>query len=318
MNQLITGLHHATAIAADPQQNLDFYAGILGLRLVKKTINFDAPEVYHLYYGNQEGAPGTIMTFFPYRGLRRGRKGKGQLTTTSFSVSSGALDYWMKRLKKFDIAFSQPWERLDREVFIYLEDPDGLGLELVANDHDQRAGYSYGQIPPEHAIKGFHTVTLSMEDYQPTADLLIQLLDHQLVVEKNDRLRFSLGGNPGNLVDIVFKTDDVPGLPGAGTVHHLAFATPDDKTQLEVQEKLLNAGYHVTQVLDRQYFHSIYFREPGGILFEVATNPPGFAKDETLEELGTKLMLPPWQENHRNKIAAGLAEINFNANKFYD
>jgi glyoxalase family protein len=318
MNNKITGLHHVTALSSDAQANLDFYAGILGLRMVKKTINFDAPDVYHLYYGNETGDPGTIMTFFPYQGLTKGRKGKGQLTITSFSIPINALDYWIKRLKKFGIPHTDPQERFEKEVFIYFEDNDGLGVELVANDIDERAGFSYGQIPLEYAVKGFYGVTLAEEGYERTAGLLIGKMNHQLVAEKGNVFRFSASGKAGDFVDVNCAPDLLRGLGGSGTVHHLAFATPDDKVQLEVRENLLSVGYNVTPVMDRQYFHSIYFREPGGVLFEVATSDIGFTYDEPKEKLGEGLKLPPWEEPHRPEIEKGLKEISLNTEKFMD
>ncbi|MCU0447881.1 MAG: VOC family protein [Microscillaceae bacterium] len=318
MENKITGLHHVTALASDAQKNLDFYAGILGLRMVKKTINFDAPDVYHLYYGNETGEPGTIMTFFPYQGLHRGRKGKGQLTTTAFSIPINSLDYWLQRLKKFGIEHTQPQERFDKEIFIYFEDNDGLGVELVANEIDTRAGFSYGQIPLEHAVKGFFGVVLSEEGYERTAGLLTEKMDHQLIVEKGNLFRFSPTGKAGDFVDIVCEPDTMRGLGGSGTVHHLAFATPNDQVQLEVREKLLSGGFQVTPVLDRQYFHSIYFREPGGVLFEVATNDIGFAIDESPTHLGEALKLPQWEEVNRAEIERGLVEINLEVDKFRD
>ncbi|HEV8051672.1 MAG TPA: VOC family protein, partial [Parachlamydiaceae bacterium] len=189
MNKLITGIHHITALASDAQKNYDFYAGILGLRMVKKTVNFDAPEVYHLYYGNESGSPGTIMTFFPYAGMPRGRKGKGQSTVTSFSVSENALDYWLKRLDKFEINYESPQKRFEDELFIYFEDHDGLGLELVFNRQDARKGFTYGNIPFENSIKGLYGITLSEEGYEKTAGLLTTHMDHAVVAEKSNRFR---------------------------------------------------------------------------------------------------------------------------------
>lgn len=318
MNNLIKGLHHVTALSSDTQKNIDFYAGILGLRMVKKTINFDAPNVYHLYYGNESGDPGTILTFFPYQGLARGRKGKGQLTVTSFSIPENSLSYWIKRLDKFNVPFQHPQERLDSEAFIYLEDFDGLGIELVANTSDKRKGFSYGQIPPDHAIKGFYGISLSEEGYERTAALLTNQMDHKLVSEKGNRFRFSVNGNAGDFVDILCSPDDLRGLGGAGTVHHVAFATPDDKTQKEFREHILGKGVNPTPVLDRQYFHSIYFREPGGVLFEVATSDIGFTYDEDLAHLGESLKLPPWEEPNRSEIESGLETVSINIKKFHD
>ncbi|MFZ5973752.1 MAG: ring-cleaving dioxygenase [Bacteroidota bacterium] len=316
--QLVTGIHHVTAMADDAQKNLDFYAGILGLRMVKKTVNFDAPDVYHLYYGNETGAPGTIMTFFPFAGIMRGRHGKGQMTVTSFSAPASSLDYWLKRLKKFNINYSAPQQRLDGELFISFQDPDGLGLELVFNQVDQRPGFTYGAIPAENAVKGFYGAELAEEGYERTAALLLESMDHRLIAEKGNRFRYSASGIPGDFIDIVCVPDSQRGLGGGGTIHHLAFATPDDATQLEVREKLLTKGVQVTPVLDRQYFHSIYFREPGGILFEIATNPPGFAIDEHPSKLGDALKLPAWYESSRDKIEKGLKPIQLNTDKFMD
>lgn len=318
MIQKITGIHHVTALASDAQKNLDFYAGILGLRMVKKTINFDAPDVYHLYYGNENGDPGTIMTFFPFPGIRPGRKGTGQLSVTSFSIPMDSMAYWIERLKTFKISTTTPTQRFDDELVVYFQDFDGLGLELVANQKDDRYGFSYGQIPEAHAIKGFYGVTLMQDTYERTATMLTQLLDHQPIAEKGNRFRFSPSGKPGDLVDILQVPGGERGLGGGGTVHHLAFATANDDTQLEVRDRLTDNGVDVTQVLDRQYFHSIYFREPGGVLFEVATNPPGFAIDEPLEHLGEAIKLPPWQESNRINIEAGLVDITLNADKFRD
>lgn len=315
---LVTGLHHVTAMASDPQKNLDFYAGILGLRMVKKTINFDAPDVYHLYYGDTLGNPGTIMTFFPIPGLMAGRKGKGQLTVTSFSIPHSSLEYWMKRLDAFHIPFQHPQSRFNDEVYIYFEDYDGLGIELVANSTDTRAGFSYGQIPIEHAIKGFYGVTLSEDRFEHTAALLTEHMQHRLVAESGTRMRFSASGLPGDFVDILWNADVNRGLNGNGTVHHLAFATPNDQSQLEVRETILSRGYNPTPVLDRQYFHSIYFREPGGVLFEVATSDIGFILDEPEERLGESLQLPPWQEAQRSAIQQRLQPIALDITHFMD
>jgi glyoxalase family protein len=317
-SKLITGLHHVTALGDDAQKNIDFYAGILGLRMIKKTINFDAPEVYHLYYGDEKGSPGTIMTFFPYQGLAAGKHGKGQMTSTSFSVPGSSLDYWMKRLKKFKVNFSDPQQRFGNELFVTFEDAHGLGLELVFNHDDNRSGFTYGQIPAEHAVKGFYGVTLSEEGYERTAALLLEGMDHKLITEKGNRFRYSASGLPGDFVDVLCTPDAMRGLGGSGTIHHLAFATADDNTQLEVQERLLTKGLNVTPVLDRQYFHSIYFREPGGILFEVATNPPGFMIDEEAAHLGEALKLPPWMEPSRSEIEKGLQVVKLQTEKFMD
>lgn len=315
--KLITGIHHITALASDPQKNVDFYAGILGLRLVKRTVNFDAPDIYHLYYGNENGTPGTTMTFFPYPGIPQGRQGKGQLTTTSFSICEHALDYWMNRLDKFNIPYEGPQQRF-QETFIYFEDHDGLGLELVANSIDTRLGWSSGPIPMEFAIKGFYAITLAEECYEKTAGLLVGQMNHALLMEQGNRFRYSSSGNQGNFVDILCTPDALKGLAGCGTIHHVAFTTADTHTQLAIREQLSAFGLNVTPVLDREYFRSIYFREPGGVLFEIATISPGFTVDEPLEHLGEKLKLPPWQEKNRAHIASKLSPIELNMARFID
>lgn len=307
MVKLIKGLHHVTAIAADPQKNLDFYKGILGLRLVKKTVNFDAPDVYHFYYGDEKGSPGSLLTFFPFPDIAPGRKGKGQLTVTSFSIADNALEFWMKRLTQFQIPYKAPEQRFNERV-LYFEDHEGLGLELIANASDKRPGYTAGDIPLEYSIKGLYGVTLSEECYERTAEIL-KSLDHALVAEVGNRFRFSASEN-GNFVDVLCNPDALRGQGGFGTVHHVAFATDTEAMQKAVQTNLLQLNYNVTPVLDREYFHSIYFREPGGVLFEVATAAPGFTVDEPLEHLGESLKLPPWHESKRQWIEKQLPTIN--------
>ena len=316
MQQLITGIHHVTAIASDAQKNLDFYTGILGLRLVKKTINFDGPDVYHFYYGDNEGKPGSILTFFPYQGLPNGRQGKGMLNTTSFSVPFTSMDYWLERLKRFHISYKQPQERFDGEAIVYFEDGDGLGLELVFNDKDQRTAYSAGNIPPEHGIQGFYNVEIWEEGYERTAALLTEQLDHKLIAEKGNRFRFAANDSPGNYVDILCSPDSMKGLAGSGTVHHIAFATPDQQTQAEVRLRIIKRMLNPTPILNRSYFTSIYFREPGGVLFEVATSGPGFAIDEDPMHLGESLKLPPQFETDREQIEKSLPQVSINMNRF--
>lgn len=315
MEKLITGIHHVTALAGEPQRNLDFYTGILGLRMVKKTVNFDAPDVYHFYYGDEAGNPGSIMTFFPYEGIRKGRKGKGMLNVTTFSVPSASLDYWKKRLEKYKNAYQPEKERFNGEKAIYFEDPDGLGLELVFNDKDERKGFTYGSIPQEHSIKGFYSVEIWMESHEKTAEVL-KTLDHELIEEKGNRFRFAPSDAAGNYVDILVAPDKLNGLGGGGTIHHLAFNTANQETQLQVREKISKIGLGPTPVLDRQYFESIYFREPGGVLFEVATAVPGFAIDEAPEHLGEALKLPPQYESRRDLIEQAVKPVSLNIEKY--
>ncbi len=313
-NSNILGIHHVTAMASDPQVNLNFYTGLLGLRLVKKTINFDAPDVYHLYYGDESGLPGSIMTFFPFGASPyRGRQGNGQAATTSFSIPMNAVDFWIKRFEQHGVSYKDPQNRFN-EVAIYFEDPDGLGLELVANDHDLRPAFTYGHVPSVYAIRGFWGTELWETSYERTESLLTLQLDYEFVAEAGVRRRYApknaTESAAGKYVDILWDAQQRYGVGGIGTVHHIAFDAPSDDAQLAVRDILLNKGYQPTPVMDRQYFHSIYFREPGGVLFEVATTPPGFSFDESLENLGSELKLPPWEEYRRNKIAAALQPIS--------
>lgn len=316
MAQLITGIHHITAIASGAQKNIDFYRGILGLRLVKQTVNFDAPEVYHFYYGNETGDPGSILTFFPYEGLIKGRHGKGMLNTTTFSVPAGSLEYWLQRLKRYNVSYKKPQERFEQEVVVYFEDEDGLGLELIFNDKDTRTGYANGYIPKEYAIRGFYNAEIWEEGYERTAGLLTEQLDHVLVAEKGNRFRFAATNSAGNYIDLVCSPDSMRGLSGSGTVHHLAFATPNSETQLAVRRKIVQRMLNPTPVLDRNYFTSVYFREPGGVLFEVATSGPGFAIDEPGDHLGEALKLPQQFESRRAELEYKLIPLTFNDEQY--
>jgi len=316
MKQLITGIHHITAIASSAQKNIDFYTGILGLRLLKKTINFDAPDVYHFYYGDETGSPGSILTFFPFDHLTNGRHGKGMLNTTTFSVPSSSLNYWLERLKRFGVENKHPQERFESETVVYFEDKDGLGLELVCNDKDERKGYGGGPVPLEHSIRGFYSAEIWEEGYERTAALLSEQLDHRLIAEKGNRFRFAATDTPGNYIDILCSPDSLKGLSGGGTVHHIAFATPDHETQEEVRLKIVKRMLNPTPVLDRKYFTSIYFREPGGVLFEVATAGPGFAVDEPMAHLGIALKLPPEYESYREQIEKELSPVTVNIDNY--
>lgn len=315
MSALITGIHHITAIAGNAQKNLDFYTGILGLRMVKKTINFDAPDVYHFYFGDELGAPGTVFTTFPFDGARRGTKGAGELTYTAFSIPSAALAYWMERLVKYNIPISTPLSRFGEKV-IRFEDHDGMGIELVSNDNDSRKGWTYGNIPLEYSIRGFYGATLNLKAKDLTEKLLTELMDYRFIAEENGRYRYGTEGKPGDIVDIVLDKNGRQGVQSAGTVHHIAFRTANESTQLKIQRKLMEHGLHVTEVKDRNYFKSIYFREPGGVLFEIATDEPGFAIDEDEAHLGELLKLPLWAEPHREKIEKSLAKVNLNVENY--
>jgi glyoxalase family protein len=296
-----TGVHHVTAISGEPQRNVDFYAGTLGLRLVKKTVNFDDPETYHLYYGDGAGSPGTIMTFFPWAHAPGGRIGTGQLVVTSFSVPIASLGYWTERLVEKGVRFERPRDRFGDTVLTF-EDPDRLRIELVAAE-DRRPGWSGGPVQAEHSVRGFHHVALTVEAPDRTAGLMTDSLGFRRVDEAEGRIRLSAGeGTAGTLVDVVNANGFPRGSMGVGTVHHVAFRVPDEETQLAVRAEVSALGYSVTPVLDRNYFRSIYFREPGGVLFEIATDPPGFAVDEDPEHLGEDLKLPPWLETRRDRL----------------
>lgn len=316
MSRLITGIHHVTAIASDAQKNIDFYLGILGLRLVKKTVNFDGPDVYHFYYGDESGNPGSIMTFFPYQGLVSGRHGKGMLNTTAFSVPLNSMNFWLERFKKYNILFKRPQERFEGEVVVYFEDADGLGLELIFNDQDARPGFSIGNVPAEHSIKGFYNVEIWQEGYERTAALLTEQLDHTLIAEKGNRFRFAATNMPGNFVDIMCAPDSMKGLAGSGTVHHIAFNTQGKETQEEVRSRIIQRGLNPSPILDRNYFTSVYFREPGGVLFEVATAGPGFAIDESPGHLGESLKLPAQFEADRELIEKKVQPIKINISNY--
>jgi glyoxalase family protein len=302
MRQL-SGIHHVTAIATDPQRNVEFYLQTLGLRLLKQTVNFDAPDVYHLYYGDEVGTPGTILTFFPWPGAPQGRPGAGQATTTAFSVPEASLGWWHGRLSDLGVEVSDVETREGEDV-LSLHDPDGLLIELVGHPGtDPRPPWEQGPIPAAHAIRGFHSVTLTESGYERTVELLTGTLGFELADEAGPRVRFSIAeGGPGAVVDVVCSPEASPGQVAAGTVHHVAWRTPDDDQQRDWRADLVGHGLDVTPVIDRQYFHSIYFREPGGVLFEIATDPPGFQVDEPLLELGRRLRLPPWLEPRREEI----------------
>lgn len=299
----IGGLHHVTAIAGEPQVNIDFYAGVLGLRLVKLTVNFDDPTTYHLYYGDGQGHPGTILTFFPWPGASRGRIGTGQLTVTSFAVPEKSLPYWRERLRKQRVDFEETTSDFGQEM-LFLRDPDGLQLELVSTSNPQPDRiWVRGPVPAEYAVHGFHHVTLSESGYERTASLLTETLGFKQIARKGNRFRYaSADGTPGTMVDLVCAPEGRPGRIAVGTVHHVAWRTATNAEQVQWRDTLSKLGYNVTPVIDRQYFHSIYFREPGGVLFEIATDPPGFATDETVERLGTSLKLPPWLEEDRPEL----------------
>jgi len=310
MNRELLGIHHVTAIAGDPQRNVDFYAGVLGLRLVKITVNFDDPGTYHLYYGDEVGRPGSLLTFFPWPGAPEGRLGAGQVTAAAFSIPAQALGYWIERLKRHEVAVLGTTTRFDEQVLSF-SDPDGLQLELVAgHTEDGRNPWAGGPVPPEAAIRGLHSVALTEAACDDTAQLLTEALGFSPMEDGGSRRRYAIGsGEPGALVDVVCLPGTARGRVAVGTVHHVAWRTPDEATQRIWRQQIAGRDLDVTPVIDRQYFHSIYFREPGGVLFEIATDPPGFTADEPPATLGTRLMLPPRLEPMRRELEHGLPPL---------
>jgi glyoxalase family protein len=310
MNKKILGIHHVTAICGDPQTNVDFYAGLLGLRLVKRTVNFDDPTTYHLYYGDGVGTPGTILTFFPWPGTGPGRPGTGQVTATAFAIPSGAATYWRNRLLNAGVAVEGPGSRFGEEVLSFA-DPDGMRVELITSKSiDPKRAFLRGGVPVEFAIHGFHSATLTEERLQHTSPLLTETLGFRAAGEEDGRFRFiAQEAGPASVVDLVVAPNEPFGRVARGSVHHIAWRTQDDQEQAEWLKDLAKLGYNVSPVMDRKYFHSIYFREPGGILFEIATDAPGFAIDEPADQLGTHLVLPPWLEKSRQHIEAVLPPI---------
>ncbi len=296
------GLHHVTAISGPPQRNLDFYAGPFGQRLVKQTVNFDDPGIYHLYYGDGNGTPGSILTFFPFEAARKGHAGAGMASALAYRVSPEGLSILRDTLARRGTEIEAARPRFDAPVHV-MRDPDGLVIELITQEDIA------GDRP-----EGFHSVTLSLTDPAPTARLLIDILGYREIGEQREpggmRLRLGAPGNaPGRHVDL--WRDDQPGRakPGAGTIHHVAFRAHDDAHQAELRAVLMDAGMQVTDPIDRQYFNAIYFREPGGVLFEIATDPPGFTADESPDSLGQALKLPPRYESRRAAIEARLPAL---------
>lgn len=295
MTKAIPGIHHVTAISGGAQHNLDFYTRTLGQRLVKRTVNFDAPDTYHLYYGDRVGSPGTIMTFFPFANAGPGRAGPGMASAHAYAVPKGRFDGWMERLALAATDFDGPDDRFGARV-LTLRDPDGAPVELVETDR-----------VAEDGLDGFHSVTLWERDPDATARVLTDIFGYEAVGSETsagvERLRFRApGAERGNVVDLIRSDAPSIGRQGAGTIHHVAFRAETDEVQLGWREKVLSAGFQITPPIDRQYFNAVYFREPGGVLFEIATDPPGFAVDEPVETLGQALKLPPQYEGAREKI----------------
>ena len=306
----LTGIHHLTAIASDPARNAAFYTEVLGLRMVKKTVNFDDPGTYHLYYGDNTGTPGTILTFFPWPDARRGTPGVGQITAFAFQAPRGSLAFWRNHLTSNGFAIANEGVRFGEEL-LAIQDPDGFLIELIETvDLAPISPVREARIPAEHELRGFHGATLSLEAQERTGAVLTKLMGAVLEKSEDNRFRYLLGHGPGRArVDLLCLPAGRWGTGGAGIVHHIAWRTLDDASQLAARSELVSGGFNVSPVMDRNYFHSIYYREPGGVLFEIATDPPGFSVDESPEGLGSKLMLPPWLEGHRSYLEATLPPL---------
>lgn len=305
------GLHHLTAIASDPQRNLDFYVGLLGLRLVKRTVNFDDPGSYHFYFGDAPGTPGTIVTFFSWPGARRGIRGRGQIEATAFAISADSIGYWLDRFKEHHVAAEKKSARFGEEM-IRFTDPDGLLLELIASPSNATTeAWDGSSVPAQHSLHGLHSVSSALEGYERTARLLTETFGYRFLGQAENRFRFIAPSDsgPGRMIDLLCTPENQPGRVAAGTVHHIAFRCANDDEQRAWRERLIELGYNVSPIMDRTYFHSIYFREPGGVLFEIATDPPGFTLDEKPDELGNSLRLPPCLESARLEIEKILPPI---------
>ncbi len=309
----ILGLHHVTATVDDAQADLDFGIDALGLRLVKKTVNFDNRGVYHFYYGDERGSPGTLWTTFPYKllGVPPGIKGAGQITVTSFSVPAGSLEVWRKRLSEHGFSVTDAPPRFGEESIV-VADPSGLLIELIATKNDARTPWILSGVDAKSAVRGIHSVTLTEANPAPTFAFMQEWFGFGLADEMDGRIRVSVNGTgPGKCVDILKARPSQQARNGVGTVHHVAMAIGTDEEQIELRNALMKKGIHVTPVIDRSYFHSIYFREPGGVLFEVATVAPGFMVDEPLDQLGLGLKLPPWEEVNRADIESALPHVEY-------
>ncbi len=310
MESKILGLHHITAIAGDAQRNYDFYTKTLGLRMVKKTVNFDDPQTYHFYFGDEVGTPGTILTFFPWQNVRPGTNGTGMATEIGYSVPKGSLDFWKARFEEKNVAHGQITE-LFGERKLTFQDPDGLKLSLIETEHlDSRKGYETPEVKGNVALKGFHTVTLSLNSNHATAEVLTEIFGYKKFRSEGNVTRYKTDAvENAALVDLLQVPDLPRGINAGGTNHHVAFRVKDEETLMAMREKVLKKGLHITEKINRDYFYSLYFREPGGVLFEIATDNPGFATDETVEQLGSSLQLPDRYKGAREQIEKALPAL---------
>src|SRR5690554_486002 len=310
MENKILGLHHITAIAGDAQSNYDFYTKTLGLRMVKKTVNFDDPQTYHFYFGDEVGTPGTILTFFPWKNVRQGKNGAGMATEIGYAVPEGSLDFWKKRFASLNVRHEDINKRFG-ERHLPFQDPDGLWLSLIeTKSSDSRKGWETRDINADVALKGFHTVTLTLNNIQATAAILTEIFAYSLVEQDSNISRYHTDTvENAALIDLLESPGAQRGLNAGGTNHHVAFRVENEDILMDFREKILASGLHITEKINRDYFFSLYFREPGGVLFEIATDNPGFATDETVEDLGSSLQLPKQHEHMRDQIEKGLPKL---------
>jgi len=304
MDNKILGIHHVTAIAGNVAKNYDFYTRVLGQRLVKKTVNFDDPQTYHLYFGDEVGTPGTIMTFFPWGdGVRLGKRGRGQVTEVGYAVPAGSLDFWLRRLEANNVIYNKPAEKFGEQYLTFL-DRDGLKIELtVPKEADQRRPWTTPEISADYAIRGFHHVTITTKSKDATAAILTEVFGYTLAEEHVNRYRFVTDAvEHAAIIDLVEALGEERGHVAGGSVHHVAFRVKDEASLMYFRAQIVSRGLDITEKIDRDYFYSLYFREPGGVLFEIATDNPGFTADESVEELGSGLKLPSQYEASREQI----------------
>jgi len=312
MEDRILGIHHITAIAGDAKRNFDFYTKVLGLRFIKKTVNFDDPNTYHFYFGDENGNAGTVLTFFPWgEAIVPGRKGTGMATEIGYSVPEGSLDFWLKRFEEHNVIHNKVSEKFGEKYLTFL-DPDGLKLELiVSKTQDNRKGWETDEVKLDVATKGFHNVTLSLTDIKPTAAILTDVFEYKFIGKEGNRSRYATDAvDHAAIIDLVELPAEGRGHVAGGSVHHVAFRVKNDEVLMRFRQKIVDLGLNITPQIDRNYFHSLYFREPNGVLFEIATENPGFTVDEPLEELGQNLKLPAQYEPMRSEIEANLIQIN--------
>ncbi|WP_308992421.1 ring-cleaving dioxygenase [Mariniflexile litorale] len=310
MEHKIQGLHHITAIAGDAKRNYNFYTEVLGLRFIKKTVNFDDPKTYHFYFGDEIGSAGTILTFFPWgNSIPQGRRGSGMATEIGYSVPKGSLEFWVERFEKYNVIYNKPAQKFGEHYLTFL-DPDGLKFELVETD-DTRKPWVTNEVTVENATRGFHNITITLNDIKGTANVLTSIFGYELVSQEANRYRYVVDTvDHASIVDLVELPSEKRGHVANGTVHHVAFRVKDDETLMYFREKVEAAGLNITPQIDRNYFHSLYFREPGGVLFEIATDNPGFMVDESVEELGMNLKLPAQYESRRSELENHLVKLN--------